>query len=130
MVSPRLVLRVTLNRLRTRRVTTSSPNASEKVLSREMADATAQSRKFPEDRPCSFEHHLAVEVRDKMRVAVYARVSATDSRVTRNGRNSATAMMLTSRGFSQSADVTVLTTFGSMPKLQEVHDFARPEQNR
>ena len=51
-VSPRLVLRLTLTRLRTRRVTTSSFNASEKVLYGEMTDAvTAQSRNFRETGP-------------------------------------------------------------------------------
>ena len=55
-----------------------------------------------------------MEVEDKMRVAVYARVSTTDSRVTCDGRNSATAMILRSRRFSKSGDVTLLTTFGSV----------------
>lgn len=59
-----------------------------------------------------------------MRVAVYARVIPIDRRAICDGRNSASAFILGSRSFSESTDVTVLTTFGSTPQLHEVHDFA------
>ena len=60
MVSPRLILRVTLNRLLTRRVTTSSPTARE-GSARWRDDRHCSKSKFSGDRPCSFKASVSWE---------------------------------------------------------------------